>query len=97
MVFVFILLAVSLTACTGVPLASGWPESVVDGNAIYTASGSHIYAVNAETGKELTPRQFPEKAEGNVVFASAPLLVDGNLLIGDYNSTVWSIPVNFNI
>jgi outer membrane protein assembly factor BamB len=93
--FVFILLALLLTACSGVPMSSGWPMSLVDGKTIYTASGSHIYAVNVDTGKEQTPRRFPEKVEGATVFGSAPILVDGYLFAGDYNNHLWKIPTSF--
>ncbi len=80
---IFILLAFTLTACSGVPLASGWPESLAGDKTIYTSSGSFVYAVNAETGAELW--RYPEKADGARVFSSAPILLDGDLIVGDYS------------
>jgi eukaryotic-like serine/threonine-protein kinase len=84
LIFSILSLVFLLTACTGVPLTSGWPESTVVDNTIYTSSGQYVYAINAETGQQ--NRRWPEKAEGAKIFSAAPILVDGQLIVGDYDS-----------
>lgn len=83
---IFLLLAVTLSACSGAIPDKSWPESLVVDKTIYTASGSFVHGVNAETGKELNPKQFPEKAEGGMAFGAAPVLMGDQLLVGDYAS-----------
>jgi outer membrane protein assembly factor BamB len=86
---IFILLAISLTACSGVPMAAGWPESLTVDKTIYTASSSFILAVNAETGQQIW--RYPEKADGARVFAAAPVMLDGDMIVGDYSFQLHSL------
>ncbi len=83
---IFLLLAVTLSACSGAIPDKSWPESLVAGETIYTASGSFVYMINADTGKEIDPKHFPEKAEGTIAFGAAPVLLDDQLLVSDYVS-----------
>jgi outer membrane protein assembly factor BamB len=83
-------LAALLAGCSGATAApSGWPTSLVVEKTIYTASGAHVYAVNAETGAEIW--RFPLKPEGTTIFGAAPLLVDGQLIAGAYDSKLHSL------
>jgi len=87
LIFLILTLVLLLTACSGVPVAAGWPASTVVDKTIYTSSGQYIYAVDAETGMQVPNKRWPEKAENGKVFSSAPLLLsDGKLVVGDYNS-----------
>lgn len=83
---IFLLLAVTLSACSGAIPDKSWEESLVVDQTIYTASGSYVYAINADTGKELDPRRYPEKAEGSSAFGSTPVLMGDQLLVSDYAS-----------
>jgi len=82
-------LAGLLAGCTGTPTPAGWPCSYVGDKAIFTASGAHIYAVNAENGAELW--RFPVEPEGAKIFGAAPILVGGQLIAGDYDFQLHSL------
>lgn len=88
---VFILvLAALLAGCSGATATpTGWPGSLVVDKTIYTASGAHVYAVNAETGVEIW--RFPLKPEGTKIFGAAPILADGQLIAGSYDFQIHSL------
>lgn len=87
------ILAALLAGCTGgTALATGWPGSLAVEKTIYTASGSHVYAVNSETGAELW--RFPLKPEGTTIFSAAPILVGGQLIAGAYDFKLHSLNPN---
>lgn len=76
----FALGALSLSACGGAPVANNWPGLAADAEHAYIASGSFIYAVDLQTGKEVW--HYPEKADKKLFYASPVLAADGQLLIG---------------
>jgi eukaryotic-like serine/threonine-protein kinase len=89
-IVIIVILAALLAGCTGgTPAPAGWPTSLVVDKTIYTASGSHIYAVNAENGTEIW--RFPLKVEGTRIFGAAPILVGGQLIAGDYEFQLHSL------
>jgi outer membrane protein assembly factor BamB len=85
---VFILMAMLLSACSGVMPDKSWPENLVVGDTIYSAAHTFVYAVDAQTGKEKDPKRFPKDAEGSTAFGSAPVLIDNNFYITDYASQI---------
>jgi outer membrane protein assembly factor BamB len=89
LVVLIAILAALLAGCTGVAAPSGWPGSLAVDNTIFTASGAHIYAVNAETGTQKW--LYPLTPDGARVFGTAPYLVDGQLIAGDYSFTLHSL------
>jgi outer membrane protein assembly factor BamB len=92
-IVLFMVLATLLAGCTGAGAApTGWPGSLVVDKTVYTASGSHVYAVNAETGVEIW--RFPLKPEGTKVFGAAPYLVDGQLIAGAYDFQLHSLKLD---
>jgi len=79
----FILLALgvlTLSACSGQPLANNWPGLAADTEHAYLSAGSFIYAVDLDSGKEVW--RYPEKADKRLFYANPVLTADGQLLIG---------------
>jgi len=89
LVVLIAILAAMLAGCAGTPAPSGWPGNLAVDKTIFTASGAHIYAVNAETGAEIW--RFPAQPEGTKIFGAAPILVDGQLIAGDYDFQLHSL------
>jgi outer membrane protein assembly factor BamB len=90
LIVLIVVLSALLAGCTGGTTApAGWPTSLVVDKTIFTASGSHVYAVNAETGVETW--RFPVKPEGTIIFGAAPILVGGQLIAGDYEFRLHSL------
>ena len=88
----FILLAISLSACTSGDVASSWPGLTVDANTntAYLAYNQYIYAIDLTTGMQLW--KYPEKGKGGQVFYAAPVQTsDGQLIFGSYNHTLFSL------
>jgi outer membrane protein assembly factor BamB len=58
-----------------------WSGLSTDGQQAYLASGSHVYAVDVATGKEIW--RFPLETDSNLLFYANPILTaDGQLLVG---------------
>ena len=90
--------ALFASACTGGSglAATSWPGITTDGETLYLAFGSHVYAINASNGGEIW--RFPEEADRNISFYATPILGgDGQLIVGGYNNVLYSIdPENGN-
>ncbi|NMB61442.1 MAG: PQQ-binding-like beta-propeller repeat protein [Chloroflexi bacterium] len=90
LVLLILVLAATITGCTNnIGAASSWPGfSVSDGMAVLSY-GSQIFAINTENGN----RQwvYPSSAEKNVMFYAPAEIKDGQVLVGDYNHTLYSI------
>lgn len=87
-----LILAVSLSACTGADVASSWPALTVDAehNTAYLAYNQSVYAVDLATGMQVW--KFPVKSSKGETFYSSPILApDGQLVAGSYNDTLYSI------
>lgn len=85
----FILLALGaffLSACGGrQTLVNTWPGLATDGERAYVSSGSFIYAVDVQTGREVW--RYPAEADSKQLFFATPVLTeDGQLLIGSEGS-----------
>ncbi len=79
--FLLALGAVILSACSGQPLSNNWPGLATDAERAYISSGSFIYAVDVQDGKEVW--RYPAEADSKVIFYATPVLTeDGQLLVG---------------
>lgn len=87
MLFVLLALgALFLGACSGQPLTNTWPGLAADGERAYISSGSFVYAVDVETGREVW--RYPAEADNKLLFYASPVLTDdGQLLIGSGGAT----------
>lgn len=73
--------AIILSACSGQPLANNWPGLAADAERAYISSGSFIYAVDVQNGREVW--KYPAEANNKTLFYANPVLTeDGQLLIG---------------
>ncbi len=87
--FLFLALSVLLSACGGRPSAS-WPEMSLAGDTLYVAAGSHVYALEASTGKAVEGWTFPnpdDKEQSASLFYAAPAVMDDVLFIGSSSAT----------
>ncbi|MDH3943215.1 MAG: PQQ-binding-like beta-propeller repeat protein [Anaerolineae bacterium] len=85
---IFSLLALSLFlgGCGTLINPSSWPGLAVEGESVYIAYGSHVYALQLSNGAEQW--RFPEEAENSLSFYSAPVLDgDGSLYFGSYSQS----------
>lgn len=89
--FLLLLLpAFLLSSCTGQVLTtSSWAGITVDGDVAYLAYNQHLYVVNLADGIEA--QKYPEKANGRNFFAAPSLTPDGQLIVGDYTHTLYSL------
>jgi len=87
-----LILAASVSACTSGDVASSWPGLTVDAenDTAYLAYNQYIYAIDLTTGMQKW--KFPEKGKGGQVFYTLPVLTaDGQLIVGSYNHTLYSL------
>jgi outer membrane protein assembly factor BamB len=94
--YVIILLLLGLTlgisACAGGTVgATNWPGVTANGEVVYLAYNTQVYAVNAASGVEKW-RYPAEKPEAKKTFFAAPVLTpDGQLLAPSYNHKLYSL------
>ncbi|MEY2818509.1 MAG: hypothetical protein RL275_1972 [Chloroflexota bacterium] len=87
--------AVLLSACTGgrAALVNTWAGLTADGEQAYLSSGSHVYAVDVQTGKEVW--RYPEETDNNIIFYANPVLTsDGQLLVGSEGNNHELVSIN---
>lgn len=93
LLFTLTTLAILLSACaSGSTVVQNWPGFTIDAkNQVgYISNGSHIYAINLQTGAEKW--RYPNPAERNLLFSASPVLTeDGQLVVGGYNNRVYSL------
>lgn len=84
--------AILLSACSGAAFSNNWPGLAADNERAYVASGSFVYAVDLQSGRQIW--RFPAEADGKLLFYANPVLTaDGQLLIGSagQNHTFFSL------
>ena len=99
-IFFIILLAVlalTLGACSGSSRrvgTTGWSGITTLDEVVYFSSGPHVYALSHKNGNQVW--QFPVEPIKNLVFYAAPMVADEGtqLIIGGYNSTIYSLDPN---
>lgn len=87
-----VLSTMALSACTGGRriVASGWAGITIDEDTAYLAYNTHVYAIDLVTGNERW--RYPEEADPAITFYASPALTeDGQLIIGGYNNTLYSL------
>ncbi len=94
LILLLVLGAFALSACTGSSTAvNTWPGLSADAERAYLSSGSYVYAVDLETGKEVW--HYPEKADTKNIFFATPVLTeDGQLLIGSEGTNHAFVSIN---
>ena len=87
--------AILLSACSGgrASIVNTWAGLAADGERAYLASGSHIYAVDITTGKEIW--RYPAETDSNILFYGNPILTsDGQLLAGSEGNNHELVSIN---
>lgn len=90
-VIIGLFIALLLSGCTGRSFAAtSWPGLSSDGSSLFIAHGSHIYALQGESGIESW--RFPIEPDRAQTFFAAPAITDdGELIVGSYGNTLYSI------
>lgn len=89
-----ILASLLLASCSMGLSGSSWPGVSTNGDTVYVANSTYVYAIRASDGSQIW--RYPEKATKAMYFAS-PVLADGQLLVGDYQKILHSLnPSNGN-
>ncbi len=82
-----------LSACTGQAAVNTWPGLAVDAQHAYLSTGSFIYAVDLQTGKEVW--HYPEDGGSKYLYFATPVLTaDGQLLIGSQGTDNTFVSIN---
>ncbi len=87
----FVLLSMGLTACGGgrAITASSWPGASIDGNRLYVAFDSGVWALNLQDGKQIW--RYPAEPVKNKLFYASPSVVDGQLVVGDFSNSIYAL------
>ncbi len=91
-ILTILVIAIILSACTGgrTVVASGWASVIADEETAYFAYNNFVYAINLANGSERW--RYPAEPDAGVTFYSTPVLTpDGQLVIGGYDHTLYSL------
>jgi len=87
----FAILAMSLTACSGVMNASGWPGISGDEDSVYVAYANEVYSLRLKDGS--LNWRFPEKVEAARTFFANPAVNGASIIVGDYKNQLYSLDI----
>ncbi len=85
---IVLLLLLVLSSCTSAITGSSWPGITNDNGTLYVAYANRVYAIQSSDGSTLW--SYPEKA-GRTLFYAAPVLANGQLIVGDYDNILHSL------
>ncbi|MEN4013560.1 MAG: PQQ-binding-like beta-propeller repeat protein [Chloroflexota bacterium] len=91
LIILFVILTLLLAACDAALAGSSWPGISPNGDTLFVANQSHVYAVRAADGSMIW--RYPDRA-GRAMFFAAPVLADNQLLAGDYDNVLHSLNPN---
>jgi outer membrane protein assembly factor BamB len=93
LISLLVLGAFVLSACTGQAPVNTWPGLAVDAQHAYLSTGSFIYAIDLQTGKEVW--HYPEDGGSKYLYFATPVLTaDGQLLIGSQGTETTFVSIN---
>ncbi len=75
------------SACTTM-ISGGFPSGTVEQNVLYLSTGNAVVAIKSD-GSQLW--QYPEKVDSAKSFYAQPVLLDGQVIVGDYQNTLFSL------
>lgn len=87
----FLMLALSLSACGGVLSASGWPGISGDENSVYVAYANEVYSLRLRDGS--LNWRHPEKTEAARTYYANPAINGSNVIVGDYKNTLTALNI----
>ncbi len=80
-VFVFIALALVLSACVPGPRVEGTPGVTLSEDMVYVSYQNFVYGLSTDSGS--LSWHFPEEANNQVVFFAPPTVSEGYVYVGD--------------
>jgi outer membrane protein assembly factor BamB len=92
LILLLVLIALSLSACTGQRVAAtGWSAITIKEDIAYFSFGPQVYALNVKNGAQQWI--YPVEAETGKDFYSAPVFAedDTQLIVASYDSNLYSI------
>lgn len=82
-----IVVAMLSSACTAI-ISGGFPSGTVDQDVLYMSAGTGVVAIHSD-GSQVW--RYPEKVDAAKSFFAVPALADGQVIIGDYQNTLFSL------
>jgi outer membrane protein assembly factor BamB len=94
-IIMFSILAMSLTACSGMMNASGWPGISGDEDSVYVAYANQVYSLRLKDGS--VNWRYPEKVEAAKTFFANPAINGSNVIVGDYKNTLTALNIQTGV
>jgi outer membrane protein assembly factor BamB len=82
-----VLMAMLLSACSAIS-STGFPSGTVDKDVLYLAGGGAVLAIRPD-GSQIW--RYPDKLDANKTFFGTPAVVNGLVLVGDYQNTLFAL------
>lgn len=91
LILLVILAAFLLTSCGAALSGTSWPGVSSNGDTLYVAYMNSVYGVRISDGSMIW--RYPTE-NSRVTYFAAPLLVENQLIVGDYGNTLHSLDPN---
>lgn len=82
-----IVVALLSSACTAM-ISGGFPSGTVEQDVLYMSGGTGVAAIHSD-GSQVW--RYPETVDAAKTFYAVPAIVDGQVIIGDYQNTLFSL------
>ncbi len=91
LLFILLIAALMLTACSGAITASSWPGLNASGDTVYVAYQGSITAVQVQPGAGNQLWVYPAKPDNRISYYAAPALTDTLVVAGDYTKLLHAL------
>ena len=89
LLLVFVLGGMLLSACSGGVLSTSWPGVTAGNGLVYLAYQGYVMSVKTTDGS--LGWKYPSDKASAKPFYAAPALTDGELVVGDYGTTLYAL------
>jgi outer membrane protein assembly factor BamB len=91
LITLLILISILFSSCSGSRSisATSWPGITVDQDNVYLSYTTGIFALRLSDGQMVW--RYPAEADNKILFYASPAKVDGQIVVGDYGTTLYAI------
>jgi outer membrane protein assembly factor BamB len=87
-IFMFLIVVALLASACTASISGGFPSGTVSQDVLYLSGGTGVVAIKPD-GSEVW--RYPDKVDAAKSFYAVPAVVDGQVIIGDYQNTLFSL------
>lgn len=91
LVLTILLLGILLAACSNASAVNSWAGASLSDPTVFYAGSTQVFALKNENGNIIW--SYPEKVSAGRIFLAAPVVVDEQVIVGDYAGQLTSLSI----